>query len=250
MGISIRKVDLERLGLFRATTISALVHGVIVALLLWGGIHVSQRLKEEQLRVVRIGMLSNRQMVKMTKGSTSSSQARQESARKQQKQPKSTPEKPKLDTPKLPEEKPVANNSPMEAPVTPKSENSASTQSAARSVRTGGEIEQAARTTSLGGSQSEDPIHEYIAWVAQMVNSRLMYPKEMRKHGVEGMCWVAFTVTPSGEIESNSLRIVKSSGQNSFDTSALKTVASCAPFKKPPRRLAISLNVTFTTDRL
>jgi TonB family protein len=250
---AVKRIDLEKLGLFRATTISMLAHIVCAALLLWGGIHVSNHLKQEQLQVVRVGVLSDRQIVGLTKGSVSVSQVEQEPAHERRKEHKSAQEKPTNEKPKLPEEKPVASNSLLTAPNAVPKDNAASSQGfsrPARSTRIGGEIEQVARTTSLGGNQAEDPIGDYISMVAQLINSHLIYPKEMKKHGIEGICRVAFTVLPSGEIETSSLRVVKSSGQNSFDTSALKTVVSCVPFRKPPRKLAISLSISFTTDRL
>jgi protein TonB len=109
------------------------------------------------------------------------------------------------------------------------------------------EIEQ--KPQSAGHQSSEaDLINAYISALARLVNSHLIYPKEVKKKRLEGVTSVSFVVTGSGEIKPDSLGIKRSSGYPELDANALKTIQSLAPFQRPPREMTISLEIEFAVD--
>ena len=78
--------------------------------------------------------------------------------------------------------------------------------------------------------------------------SLLVYPAEVRKHGIEGVSTIAFIVTESGAIKEGSLRVCKSSGYPALDSSAVKCALASAPFEKPPKEMPISIAISFNVE--
>ncbi len=96
--------------------------------------------------------------------------------------------------------------------------------------------------------QVADEIREYLAKLAKRLQANLVYPEEVRKNKVEGISTIAFTITESGDIKGNSLRVQKSSGYPALDSNALKSARVGAPFEKPPKELNVSIAVSFTVE--
>lgn len=94
--------------------------------------------------------------------------------------------------------------------------------------------------------QDADKTREYLARLGKRLQANLVYPKEMRKSGIEGISTITFTIMESGDIRGNSLRVKKSSGYSELDANALKSALASAPFEKPPKELNVSIAVAFT----
>ena len=95
-------------------------------------------------------------------------------------------------------------------------------------------------------NQDADKTREYLARLGKRLQANLVYPKEMRKSGIEGISTITFTIMESGDIRGNSLRVKKSSGYSELDANALKSALASAPFEKPPKELNVSIAVAFT----
>lgn len=94
--------------------------------------------------------------------------------------------------------------------------------------------------------QDADKTREYLERLGKRLQANLVYPKEMRKSGIEGISTITFTIMESGDIRGNSLRVKKSSGYSELDANALKSALASAPFEKPPKELNVSIAVAFT----
>ncbi len=113
-----------------------------------------------------------------------------------------------------------------------------------------GNADRQQRQQTIGGSaeQESERIRKYLARLAKLLRNNLAYPEDVRKHGVEGVSTIAFTVTKSGDIKGDSLRVKKSSGYAALDSSALRSARASAPFEKPPKELNVSIAVSFTVE--
>jgi protein TonB len=119
-------------------------------------------------------------------------------------------------------------------------------QSAAR-PQAGAESEQPQQTIAVHNDMN-DRIAAYIAQLAKQLQSNLIYPPDAKKKRIEGTTLVSFVVTESGGIQPSSLMVKRSSGSGVLDASALHTVASSAPFLRPPRELNVSIELEFEVD--
>ncbi len=105
------------------------------------------------------------------------------------------------------------------------------------------------RRQSIGyGGQDTDKIRSYLARLGRRLQANLVYPEEMRKHGVEGTTTIRFTIAESGFIKDGSLRVHKSSGYAALDSNALKVARASAPFENPPKELNVTIAVAFTVE--
>ena len=94
-----------------------------------------------------------------------------------------------------------------------------------------------------------DRLNRYTSMVARRLQANLVYPANMRRKGVEAATTIAFTVTESGQIKRDSLQVRKSSGYREMDDNALRAVRESAPFDKPPRELALVIELAFEVGR-
>ncbi len=252
----------ELFNISRATAISLLLHSSCLLLFI---VPLAVHERRQQLQVEMVGVVSDRQLAGQMKGEMGAPQSPRAAGNQQSREKDPSPKKAKKNQAKQPEMEIQKQNTGIESPVkvADKVENTtsgtaqdgtgqASAYSAGHAARPGGKTDQIQQTIGQGArpSNANAAVQDYIAWVARQVNSHLIYPKDMRKHGIEGVCRVRFTITPSGEIEGGSLKVQRSSGHASFDSSALKTVAMCAPFKNPPRALTLSLDILFGADKV
>jgi protein TonB len=93
-----------------------------------------------------------------------------------------------------------------------------------------------------------DRIAAYMAQLTKLLQSNLIYPQDAKKKKIEGTSLVSFVIAESGEIQPNSLVVKRSSGSAALDASALRTVASSAPFQRPPKELNVSIELEFEVD--
>ena len=104
-------------------------------------------------------------------------------------------------------------------------------------------------TLRRGRAGDADPISLYTARVARRLQSNLVYPEKLRRKGIEAVTTIMFTVTESGHIKKDSLKVRKSSGYGEMDDNALKAARESAPFDEPPKEMTLVIDVAFEVGR-
>ena len=131
-------------------------------------------------------------------------------------------------------------------PQSASTEHKESSQSGAR-PQAGADSEQQQQRIAVHNDMN-DRIAAYMAEVTKRLQSNLIYPPDAKKKRIEGTTLVSFAITESGGIQPNTLAVKRSSGSAALDAAALRTVASSAPFQKPPRELNVSIELEFEVD--
>ena len=90
----------------------------------------------------------------------------------------------------------------------------------------------------------------YTSGVARRLQANLVYPEKMRRNGIDAVTTIIFTVTASGQIKRDSLKVRKSSGYKEMDENALKAARESVPFAAPPREMTLVIDVAFEVGRL
>jgi protein TonB len=163
--------------------------------------------------------------------------------------PKQSPDKPKEAAPDAPVHTEKADDR-----AKPAEQETGPTQASIASLPgvpsvAGGDVAQRQQTIGHTGQETDgDRIRSYVARLGKRLQASLVYPPEVRKNGVEGVSTIMFTITTSGAIKADSLRLQKSSGHPAMDTNALKSALAGAPFEKPPKELTVSIAVSFAND--
>ncbi|OPY68477.1 MAG: Gram-negative bacterial tonB protein [Syntrophorhabdaceae bacterium PtaU1.Bin034] len=225
--------------------ISVLLHAALVLPFVVPTLHRPERTTHNKLAIELYGMISNRQQEEKRKAGTPIPQrpvprvTRQKVAIPKQPQP---PDKPPMESPV-----------PMETPG-PTEEASGSAGASAVFVPaasgSGGSADKDQQRQSIRSQTQRDIIQEYLAMLTKRLRTNLVYPEEVRKKGVAGICTIAFTITSSGDIREGSLRVRKSSGYPALDASALRSARVSAPFEKPPKELTVAIAVSFEVETL
>ena len=104
-------------------------------------------------------------------------------------------------------------------------------------------------TPRRGNTGTADPLAGYTSIVVRRLQANLVYPEKMRRNGVEAITTIAFTVTESGQIKKDSLRVRKSSGYKEMDDNALRAARDSAPFSEPPKEMTLVIDVAFEVGR-
>lgn len=94
-------------------------------------------------------------------------------------------------------------------------------------------------------SAEADPLAVYLARLNRKVKRNLAYSLEVRKAGVNGVVTIGFTINEAGHMLTETLHVVRSSGQPAMDKNALGAAIAAAPFDPPPRQVAVMLDITF-----
>ena len=230
--------------------VSLALHVCVILPFIVTTFHAPYQDKPNKLLIELFGMVSNRQVEEKKKGTEGARQnrvaSRQSVARQQVKKaaPKQSPDKPETAAPDAPVHVEKTDDSPG-----PAEQATAASLASLPSVATsaGGSVEQ--RQQSIRHAD-EDAVkaREYGARLSKRLQANLVYPEEVRKHGIEGVSTIAFTIMESGDIKRNSLRVQKSSGYAALDSNALKSALASAPFEKPPKEVTISIAVSFVVD--
>lgn len=125
---------------------------------------------------------------------------------------------------------------------------SASAQQAGRDVE-GIENEQHAQIIQRRTDAEMNVLKAYIRNLSKKIQTKLLYPKEARHSGLQGVTTVSFRIKGDGSMHPDSLKVVASSGRAELDISALDTVRACAPFSAPPRDVTVTMAVTYARKR-
>lgn len=125
---------------------------------------------------------------------------------------------------------------------------SASAQQAGRDVE-GIENEQHAQIIQRRSDAEMNVLKAYIRNLSKKIQTKLLYPKEARHSGLQGVTTVSFRIKGDGTMHPDSLKVVASSGRAELDISALDTVRACAPFSAPPRDVTVTMAVTYARKR-
>jgi protein TonB len=83
--------------------------------------------------------------------------------------------------------------------------------------------------------RDEELMLRYQDMVKQRIESSRMYPLWARKHGIEGVTRIFFTVLPKGE--ARGISIIASSGSKILDEESVATVRRASPFSPVPAGL-------------
>lgn len=124
----------------------------------------------------------------------------------------------------------------------------ASAQQSGRDVE-GIENEQHAQIIQRRADEEMNVLKAYIRSLSKKIQTKLLYPKEARHSGLQGVTTVSFRIKGDGTMHPDSLKIVASSGRAELDISALDTVRACAPFATPPRDVTVTMAVTYARKR-
>jgi protein TonB len=90
-------------------------------------------------------------------------------------------------------------------------------------------------------------IAKYLATLKKRLSSNIKYPLEAKKKGYVGVPVVGFSIFEDGSADD--IYIVKSSGYEMLDKSALNAVKESLPFNKPPRVLYdVSIDIFFKKE--
>ena len=239
-------VRLRGNSLYQWLAVSLLVHAVVILPFVFGTLRMPDNNKQSKLVVELYGMVSNRQTEEKHKAATV--------VRQPKRVERQAPPRPKHDKPQPKEpERPVKPETPAPA-ERPDDKQYAAGQNASATVIykiAGSDVEQKGQSIRYA-EREEDRlaarISEYARKMAKRMYSLLVYPAEVRKHGIEGVSTIAFIVTESGAIKEGSLRVAKGSGYPALDSSALKAALASAPFEKPPKEMPISIAISFNVE--
>ncbi|WP_371381788.1 energy transducer TonB [Sporomusa aerivorans] len=217
---------LGKINFYHGLAISLLLHASLALPFLFSLWHIPEPDRSEKLNIELFGMVSTRQMQEMRAGNEV---------------PRPTPQAAQA------ENKPVVKNDDQYRTVTTESPVKVGKEEEAVPVlapaNEGDRMErkqQRIQTYSMA-----DLLRSYVAKVTRQIQGNLVFPKEVRENDVEAVSVIAFTITPSGNIREDSLRIKKSSGYSALDASALQSARASAPFEKPPMEIDIAIGVSF-----
>lgn len=94
--------------------------------------------------------------------------------------------------------------------------------------------------------QDINEFKKYLSRLKKQLQNNIIYPKEAKDLGYIGNPEVEFFIKEDGDIDKNSIKIVKSSGYEILDNYAIESILKSAPFEKPQKTLAISIEVAFS----
>ncbi|GFE62031.1 hypothetical protein AOG2_26190 [Geobacter sp. AOG2] len=109
-------------------------------------------------------------------------------------------------------------------------------------------VQQRQQTIRTAAETEADRIRRYSERVVKRLRSHLVYPKEVRRMGIEAVTTISFIVTDSGNIKGGSLRVKVSSGYTALDASALQSARDSVPFEKPPKEMPLIIGVRFSNS--
>jgi periplasmic protein TonB len=163
-----------------------------------------------------------------------------------------TPEAPKPEKTPAPHPTPakaeiIARSLPTDMPIPPTPEQPRQEeQKTPPPPLTASQDNQTALEQHIAARETEEMLMKrYLTALTKNIQSHLAYPASARDQGQVGTTRIRFTLTESGEIQPDSLSVQTSSGSPLLDSSALKAAQAAAPFMPPPRRMNVSIGLSF-----
>lgn len=89
-------------------------------------------------------------------------------------------------------------------------------------------------------------LKEHFAYIRDLIMRHLVYPAAAKRKGFAGRVIVSFIIGENGFVERT--QIIKSSGYDILDNSAMKTITEVQPFPKPPVRAELILPIVYRLD--
>lgn len=242
----------EQFNFYHWLAVSLMLHACIIALpLVSFNIRAPHQPRHHKLAIELFGMIADRQQEERRGGNrviprmaTQRTAAQQPVKKADRQRPLDTHKTTVTDSP-VHEGKTDNKPNPTNEATGPTEASAAS--SPAVSGSPGAGADQRQLTIGHGGGH-RSILGQYLAKVAKKVRANIVYPEGMRKKGVEGVSWITFIITQSGEIRESSLRVARSSGYATFDSGALKSARVSAPFEKPPKELLVNIAVSFDVE--
>lgn len=226
----------------------SLYHGIagslalhsLALLILWGVVRSSTSEIDDTLVVEFQGVDSDIQAEEKSKQQNSGAGGAIDAQNAKQEEQRQKSEKTATDDDAFPERTKKEGNEGAKA--------AASAQQTGRDVD-GRENEQRAQIIQRRSDEQVNALKAYIHSLSKKIQAKLIYPKEARRSGLQGVTTVSFRILEDGAMQPTSLKIVASSGKAELDISALETVRACAPFVAPPRDMTVTMAVTYGRKR-
>ncbi|MBL1255267.1 TonB family protein [Methylocystis sp. Sn-Cys] len=237
-------------GIFHGIAGSLAVHSFAL-LVLWGAVGQASPEIDDTLLVEFNGVDSDVQAEEKHKRQNAGSGGAVEAQNAKQEKTEEKAEKKVADDEALPERIKDAVPDKIkkeEEQVAAAAKPSASAQQAGRDVE-GIENEQHAQIIQRRTDAEMNVLKAYIRNLSKKIQTKLLYPKEARHSGLQGVTTVSFRIKRDGTMHPDSLKIVASSGRAELDISALDTVRACAPFSAPPKDVTVTMAVTYARKR-
>jgi len=84
---------------------------------------------------------------------------------------------------------------------------------------------------------------EHFAYIKQIIEQNISYPKRAQRMGWSGRVVVSFDVLKNGHVQD--IRIVKSSGYEILDSNLVETIRKAEPFPRPPVSVTLNMPITY-----
>ncbi|MDR1362501.1 MAG: TonB family protein [Spirochaetaceae bacterium] len=97
----------------------------------------------------------------------------------------------------------------------------------------------AAKNSALAGEY----VKQNFDYISRRIRSRLVYPAQARRTGLDGVVEVLFTLNVDGGVVDISIK--KSAGAEILDEAAIAAIKSAAPFRAPPVSVKLLVPVVF-----
>lgn len=159
----------------------------------------------------------------------------------------------------------VAKQVPVPQQITAISETAAENQAPASTSKSFASVQPAAGSLSAAGnltkvdgkassSYGPNPVEEtkqnylkeHFAYIRNIVQQKLSYPKIARRMGWEGKVLISFIVCPDGHAKGITIR--ESSGIEMLDKNAVLAVQQASPFPKPPIEAQLIIPINYSLN--
>jgi protein TonB len=97
--------------------------------------------------------------------------------------------------------------------------------------------------TAKNSNLAREYVRRNFDYISRRVRSKLVYPAQARRTGLDGMVEVSFTLNIDGSVSGVSIK--KSSGSQMLDEAATAAIKSAAPFRAPPVSTKLLIPVVF-----
>jgi protein TonB len=91
--------------------------------------------------------------------------------------------------------------------------------------------------------QRKKYLAEHFAYIRDIIEKNLVYPRLAQRNSWTGKTIVFFTVQKNGHVKD--IRIMKSSGYNILDESVIETIRKVQPFPRPPTSVDVTIPLSF-----